>query len=38
VKLGSAEPFSIQISSHVLDDLRERLARARWPDQVEGAG
>ncbi len=28
----SIEPFHIQISDEVLIDLRERLARTRWPD------
>jgi microsomal epoxide hydrolase len=32
------EPFEIQVPDAVLDDLRERLARTRWPDQIEGAG
>lgn len=33
-----AEPFQIDVSQEVLDDLRERLQRTRWPDAVEGAG
>jgi pimeloyl-ACP methyl ester carboxylesterase len=33
-----AEPFTIRVSDAVLDDLRERLARTRWPDQPENAG
>jgi microsomal epoxide hydrolase len=32
------EPFEIAVRDEVLADLRERLARTRWPDQVEGAG
>ncbi|MCE8425409.1 MAG: epoxide hydrolase N-terminal domain-containing protein [Candidatus Methanoperedens sp.] len=32
------EPFEINISKEVLDDLHERLKRTRWPDEVEGAG
>jgi pimeloyl-ACP methyl ester carboxylesterase len=32
------EPFRIQVSDEVLADLRERLARTRFPDQLEGAG
>ena len=28
------DAFSIQVSDAVLDDLRTRLAMARWPDQV----
>lgn len=31
-------PFKIDIPQSVLDDLRDRLARTRWPDAVEGAG
>ena len=30
-------PFRIQVPDPVLADLRERLARARWPDQAPGA-
>ena len=33
-----ATPFKISVPDAVLDDLRERLAQARWPDEVEGAG
>ncbi len=33
----SSQPFKIQIAQTVLDDLQERLARTRWPDEVEGA-
>ena len=32
------EPFDIHVPDAVLDDLRERLSRTRWPDQIEGAG
>lgn len=32
------EPFTIAVSEAVLDDLRERLSRTRWPDEPEGAG
>jgi pimeloyl-ACP methyl ester carboxylesterase len=31
-------PFEIHVPEDVLIDLRERLARTRWPDQIEGAG
>ena len=34
----SVQPFSINIAQATLDDLRARLARTRWPDQVDGAG
>jgi pimeloyl-ACP methyl ester carboxylesterase len=32
------EPFRLEVPQAVLDDLRQRLARTRWPDAVEGAG
>jgi len=32
------EPFRIDVGDEVLADLRERLARTRWPDQLDGAG
>ena len=32
------EPYSIKTAQSVLDDLRERLVRTRWPDQIDGAG
>lgn len=32
------DPFTINIPQADLDDLAERLARPRWPDEVEGAG
>ena len=32
------QPFYVDIPQATLDDLRERLARTRWPDEVEGAG
>jgi len=31
-------PFKIRVSDEVLADLRERLARTRWPDQLDGVG
>ncbi|MDQ2716365.1 MAG: epoxide hydrolase [Chloroflexota bacterium] len=34
----SIQPFTIAISQATLDDLRERLARTRWPDEAEHAG
>src|SRR5215469_12425176 len=33
----SIQAFTITIAQRTLDDLRERLARTRWPDEVEGA-
>ncbi|MEV4217480.1 epoxide hydrolase family protein [Nonomuraea sp. NPDC049725] len=32
------KPFRIDIPQADLDDLRERLARTRWPDELDGAG
>jgi len=34
----SIRSFKIDIPQATLDDLRERLARTRWTDEVEGAG
>jgi pimeloyl-ACP methyl ester carboxylesterase len=31
-------PFRVEISKQDLDDLRERLARTRWPDEAPGDG
>ena len=31
-------PFEIAVSDVVLDDVRERLARTRWPSQVDFSG
>ena len=36
--MDTIEEFRIDIPQAELDDLRERLARTRWPDQVPGAG
>ncbi len=30
------EPFKIAVEEKVLRDLKDRLARTRWPDQIEG--
>ena len=32
------EPFQIRVDDSVLEDLRGRLARTRFPDQIEGTG
>jgi pimeloyl-ACP methyl ester carboxylesterase len=32
------QAFTIAIPQSTLDDVSERLARTRWPDEVEGAG
>lgn len=34
----SVQPFVINVPQNVLDDLQQRLALTRWPDQVENAG
>ncbi len=34
----AAQPFRIEIPKSTLDDLRERLRRTRWTDEVEGSG
>ncbi len=34
----NVRPFEPRVSEEVLDDLRERLARTRWPDEVDAAG
>jgi len=31
-------PFVVDVPQAALDDLRARLGRTRWPDEVEGAG
>jgi pimeloyl-ACP methyl ester carboxylesterase len=32
------QPFTIAIPQAALDDLRDRLARTRWPDELPGVG
>jgi epoxide hydrolase len=32
------EPFHIRVDDSVLEDLRARLSRTRFPDQIEGTG
>ncbi len=34
----NARPFTIAVGDDVLDDLRARLARTRFPNEVEGGG
>ena len=34
----AVEPFKIAISDQVLDDLKQRLANTRWPDEVLDSG
>lgn len=35
---GDVRPFRIDIPQEELDDLQDRLARTRWPDEVAGIG
>ena len=35
---GDAAPFTVDVPDAVLDDLARRLARARFPDELNGAG
>jgi len=35
---AAIEPFEIHVPDAELDDLRQRLARTRWPDQIPGSG
>jgi epoxide hydrolase len=35
---AAIRPFRIDVAQADLDDLRDRLARTRWPDQLPGAG
>jgi pimeloyl-ACP methyl ester carboxylesterase len=36
--MKSVEPFRIDVAPSDVDDLRDRLRRTRWPDEVEDAG
>lgn len=36
--MTTPEPFRIDIPQADLDDLRDRLARTRWPDELSGVG
>jgi len=33
-----SEPFRVSVPDEALDDLRVRLAHARWPNEIAGAG
>ena len=32
----AVQPFKIEIPDDVLDDLKSRLERTRWPDELPG--
>ncbi len=32
------QPYTVCVSPFVIEDLRERLGRARWPDEIAGSG
>jgi len=36
--VADVEPFTIFVSPYQIEDLRERLGRARWPDEIEDSG
>jgi len=35
---ASIEPYRVEVPETVLEDLRERLHRTRWPDQLPEVG
>jgi pimeloyl-ACP methyl ester carboxylesterase len=38
IAVTAPRPFTIHVPDEVLTDVRDRLARVRWPDEVPGAG
>ncbi len=32
------QPYTVHVAQHVLDDLKERLVRTRWPDEIDDIG
>ena len=34
----AVRPFKVRVSASVLADLKRRLARTRWPDEIPGSG
>jgi len=34
----SIQPFEINIPEEVLDDMRQRIANTRWPDEIPNSG
>src|SRR6185503_20583829 len=37
-KVTQMQPFEINVPDADIDDLRDRLNRTRWPDQIPGSG
>ena len=35
---ATVRPFTVTVGDDVLADLRDRLARVRWPDEIPGSG
>ncbi|MBC7820548.1 MAG: alpha/beta fold hydrolase [Planctomycetaceae bacterium] len=35
---SAIRPFQVHVEDEVLDDLKSRLARTRWPDEIDDAG
>ncbi len=35
---GGAKPFRVALPESLLTDLRQRLDRTRWPDEIPGSG
>ena len=35
---AAPEPFVIAVPEAVLDDVQQRLALTRWPDEISGTG
>ena len=33
--MNTVEPFRVAVADEVLDDLRERLSRTRWPIEAQ---
>jgi microsomal epoxide hydrolase len=36
--VSGRRPYRIEVDDGVLDDLRNRLGRTRWTEQIDGAG
>src|SRR5579871_5987392 len=34
----SLQPYKINVPQASLDDLQDRLARTRWPEEIDGVG